>query len=997
MTKQSLRLTLCLLICFLIPLTATAQIVDIPDPNLRAIIEADLGKAPGATITVAEMATLTILFAPNANISDLTGLEHATNLTLLDLGAEFVAEHPINSNSISDPSPLERLTHLTDLWLDHNSISNISALAGLTNLILLDLGNNAIADISPIAGLTNLTDLWLDRNSISDISAIAGLTNLEFLDLGNNAIADISPITGLTNLTDLWLYHNSIADISPVKRLTNLTFLDLWNNSISDISALTGLVNLTDLWLEDNSITDISPLVTNIGLGDGDEVYVLRNPLSAISINTHIPALQSRGIRVYFDNIVVQPEDHAQTVDIPDPNLRDAIEDHLGKNPGAIITVADMANLYELFAPNANISNLAGIEHAINLTVLYLGDEIVEDQLINSNSISDLSPLAGLTNLTGLWLSSNPISDISPLAGLTNLTELWLGRNSISDISAVAGLTNLTELWLYSNPISDISPVAGLTNLTKLVIDSNSISDISPLAGLTNLTELWLSINSISDISAVAGLTNLTELWLHGNSISDLSPLVENTGLGNGDFVNVQENFLNALAINTHIPALQSRGVTVVFDDIVVRPEDIAQTVDIPDPNLRAAIAENRGKASDATITMADMLVLTLLDARNANISDLTGLERATNLMSLYLNDVYVAAEDSYINSNSVSNLSPLAGLTNLTELWLNDNSISDISPLAGLTNLTHLGLYSNSISDISPLAGLTNLERLDLWDNSVSDISPLAGLTQLTYLDIGNNSISDISPLVENTGLGNEDFVGVTENPLSALSINTHIPTLQSRGVEVYFDDTVAQPTDVNGDGVVNIFDLVSVVSQLGKQGENLTADVNGDGIVNILDLVLVAGTFDAAAAAPSAQTQAAEVLTPAAVQGWLTEAQALEIRDPIMERGIVVLEQLLASLTPTETQLLANYPNPFNPETWIPYRLAKDAFVTLTIYNGAGQVVRTIDVGHRTPAFYESRSQAIYWDGRNQTGEQVASGIYFYHLSADDYSATRKMLILK
>ena len=108
-------------------------------------------------------------------------------------------------------------------------------------------------------------------------------------------------------------------------------------------------------------------------------------------------------------------------------------------------------------------------------------------------------------------------------------------------------------------------------------------------------------------------------------------------------------------------------------------------------------------------------------------------------------------------------------------------------------------------------------------------------------------------------------------------------------------------------------------------------------------------------------------------------------------------MLQQLLVSLTPAETELLANYPNPFNPETWIPYRLAEDAFVTLTIYDQTGQAVRTTDVGHQTAAVYESRSQAIYWNGRNQVGEQVASGVYFYHLSAGNYSATRKMLILK
>ena len=109
------------------------------------------------------------------------------------------------------------------------------------------------------------------------------------------------------------------------------------------------------------------------------------------------------------------------------------------------------------------------------------------------------------------------------------------------------------------------------------------------------------------------------------------------------------------------------------------------------------------------------------------------------------------------------------------------------------------------------------------------------------------------------------------------------------------------------------------------------------------------------------------------------------------------VQLPELALNEIPVETQLLRNYPNPFNPETWIPYRLAADAFVTLTIYDVNGQIVRTLDIGHQTAAVYESRSKAVYWDGRNGVGEPVASGIYFYTLTANDFSATRKMVILK
>ena len=200
----------------------------------------------------------------------------------------------------------------------------------------------------------------------------------------------------------------------------------------------------------------------------------------------------------------------------------------------------------------------------------------------------------------------------------------------------------------------------------------------------------------------------------------------------------------------------------------------------------------------------------------------------------------------------------------------------------------------------------------------------------------------------------------------------------------------------DLNHDGVVNIQDLVLVVGQFGQTGAN-DADMNGDGVVNIQDLVLVVGQFGNTAAAPSFHPQALIPLTAADVEGWLTQAQQIGLTDPAYLRGIAVLEQLLAALTPKETVLLPNYPNPFNPETWIPYRLAEDGNVTLTIYDGSGQIVRTLEVGHRIAAVYESRDKAIYWDGRNNVGERVASGVYFYTLIADDFSATRKMLILR
>ena len=200
----------------------------------------------------------------------------------------------------------------------------------------------------------------------------------------------------------------------------------------------------------------------------------------------------------------------------------------------------------------------------------------------------------------------------------------------------------------------------------------------------------------------------------------------------------------------------------------------------------------------------------------------------------------------------------------------------------------------------------------------------------------------------------------------------------------------------DVNGDGRVSILDLVSVAANLGQTGQH-PADVDEDGVVNILDLVLVAGAFRNMPAAPALQPQAYAMLSAAEVESWLTQAQQLVLTDPDYLRGIAVLEKLAAVLTPNETTLLANYPNPFNPETWIPYELATNSDVRITIYDVHGAIVRQLDLGHQRAGYYVEKDRAVYWDGHNGFGEGVASGLYFYTLTTKGFSATRKMLIGK
>ena len=200
----------------------------------------------------------------------------------------------------------------------------------------------------------------------------------------------------------------------------------------------------------------------------------------------------------------------------------------------------------------------------------------------------------------------------------------------------------------------------------------------------------------------------------------------------------------------------------------------------------------------------------------------------------------------------------------------------------------------------------------------------------------------------------------------------------------------------DVNNDGVVNIQDLVLVASKFGETGES-SADVNNDGVVNIADLVMIAGALGDAAAAPSAHPQTLKILTARDVQQWLIQAQQLSLTDTRAQRGIHFLEHLLSALTPKETTLFANYPNPFNPETWIPYQLAEPASVKIDIHSADGKLVRTLVLGIQAAGMYQDKSRAAYWDGKNDVGEPVASGVYFYTLSAGNFTATKKLLIQK
>lgn len=263
-----------LLVISLIAMFATSTYAEEPvefgDANLKAAVEKVIMVTNPVPSQLKKLTTLTV---NSKEISDITGLEHATNLTSLCL----------HSNQIQDISALSGSTKLQNLCLKHNQISDISVLANMGNLTVLNLWKNQITDITAVSDLPELTELWLAENKIGDISALSSLTKLEKLFVFRCEISNISAVAGLENLKGLSLHHNKVSDISPVAKLVNLEFLWLGANEISDISAVAGLTDLPKLSFYENQVSDISALA---GLGKLTLLEMHNNKIIDISVLT---------------------------------------------------------------------------------------------------------------------------------------------------------------------------------------------------------------------------------------------------------------------------------------------------------------------------------------------------------------------------------------------------------------------------------------------------------------------------------------------------------------------------------------------------------------------------------------------------------------------------------------------------------------------------------------------------------------------------------------
>ena len=370
----------------------------------------------------------------------------------------------------------------------------------------------------------------------------------------------------------------------------------------------------------------------------------------------------------------------ARPVYFPDPALRTAVEDALGKAAGEFIRPRELAALDTLVADFAGITDLTGIGFAVGLSWLD----------VEFNRIQDIVPLAGLVGLQSLYLRSSRVDDIAPLAYLPALRVLDLGGNRITDVSALTGLVALRYLGLDLNRgehgghpgvgIEDVGPLAGLNRLVRLDLSFNRVRDISPLAGLRSLVSLDLSRNRIVDIAPLGGLTGLTTLSVARNRIEDVSTLSRLAAL---EFLWAGENDVVDWSPLSRLTRLTELGL--------------------------------RNSGIEDLSFLADLTGLKRLRLEDNDIRDISVVAKFTGLERLEL------------SRNQIEDVSPLAGMNALEVLDLDRNRVVDIAALEHLTRLEELRLAFNRIADLTPLAnnpGLGEGDLVDLRGNPLNAVS---------------------------------------------------------------------------------------------------------------------------------------------------------------------------------------------------------------------------------------------------------------------------------
>ncbi len=960
-----------------------------PDPTLRHAISEKLGIE---TLTIADMQRLYRFVADGKfkadlkKIQSLKGLEHAINL-------KFLA---INFTKVSDLTPLAGLENLRGLGLGYNRITDITPLAGLIDLEELNLGHNQISDISPLKGLVNLKILDLAENQIVDFTPIYGLTGIETLRLGlarsgipldAEVLQRLNPVDGPV-----------VCEIArePIgSRLENITY-PAFVQACGDIINLPGLS-----WVEGIAYHDLFRCGETFGwtwthtangrkiIGDPEEDGISARQIR--DLNPNIILLT--GVDYYVAGFDDYPDDwpyflrdaagkrfkfqawDQYVIDFAHPAVQEKIIQEVTEVAKCGIfdgihmdqwTNEGIGPITYEAAANAKDRIIEGIREAVG-----------DDFLILVTTTGDKISSKHTEYINGLYMETIENHERgythAELARLES-TLLWAEKNLREpQINCLEGRGVRSEL--LDSP-RNIQWMRLWTTLSLTHSDGYVLFTMgSHLDHPVHHFEFW---PGHADLHA-RGERHVHSKQHYWDNFFE-APLGRPVG---GDetkgqrYINRAGETIDGLFIRefTNGWAVYNRSGTAQEIEL---PRKVSGWDSGVENQRRHTLADLDGEIYLKTIPQVapgKYLPLYWVDAQTSTLQRLSadkvenlkvGVQKTTRLAvdaaggKLYWTEQTSQRTGKIQNANlDGRNIQIVRELTS--------------TPLDIALDMANGKLYlTNAWGKIQRM----NLDGSNFQPNLVTDLKSPQNLV----LDTTNRQLYWTEQTGKTTGKiqrANLDGSNVqlvkklTSVPrgmvLDAVNRKLYLTNAWGKLQRMNLNGSDFQPNFITGlasPGQV-VVDRVGGKLYWAEKEKLRRVDLNGENIEDVIT--------------------------------GLGELADLGLGiDSVGEMGVAAAPAAITTVV-EQTQLLANYPNPFNPETWIPYHLANPSEVTITIYDMRGTLVRQLNLGHQHEGYYTSQGRAAYWDGRNAVGERVASGVYFYQLQADGLSYSRRMVIVK
>ena len=860
--------------------TAANEADWLPDANLRTAVRSALSIADDAALTQQDMQDLTSFTARNSQISNITGLEHATALTVLD----------IRDNTVTDVNPLSALTHLE----------------------LLRLKGNTLSDISPLSGLTNLTLLNLRLTGISSVSALSGLTHLEHLRVDDNSITDVEPLTSLTNLRRLWIAGNDLTNAHLLSSLTNLSTIDIRIPDSPETS-------VPDVGISVPSEVQNGAFDVHIGFTETVSEFDREDLLLGGTASADITAWNGTNNTVFTAEITPTTSGEL-TLDI-DADV--AIDEHSNGNTAAAtqtVTVDVDAPTVVISVPPDTQTNVFDVTITFSETVSVIPKDSLEISGDTEASITNWRWNAGYTVFR---------------AEITPTTSGTLTFNVAADITTDAANNPNTAATPETVTVEPETTSPTVSIFVPTVPQSTSRFLIY-VAFSEEVTDFDVSDLSLEGSTATA---TVERLYTYLHSDGSYRTYFRITPETSGDFViSVPAGVVEDVFGN---PNTASEEYTIPIDSGVPNISIFDYTE--PSAGVFTIIITFSEEVSD--FVQEDLVLEDLEHGADVNAS-ITSWVTTDNIVFTAVITVTSSGRLAFYVPEGVA--TDADGNLNTASHWDSDypDYVIDVDPPTVVVSEvveTQTGAFKVTINFSEPVSDFAEA------DISLADSTADATITRMRVVYWGDYR-------TRNTRFK------VTITPTTSGTV------------------AISIPADVCTDKAGN--------PNTASETHTVTVELPGGGNAPSAVLSRITNLLDTTPLASLDLAQLEEQLQTLRVQSD-GSAEYLE--------AIALLERTVAALRPEKTVLLANYPNPFNPETWIPYHLANAGDVRITVYDTRGSVVRQLDLGHQREGYYTSRSRAAYWDGRNDFGERVASGIYFYQFQADNRSLLRKMLILK